>query len=147
MRHIVLLLWKDMATTFSVERQAMIAPRPRTAPDAAAVVTKAVLRAAGNLDLSSKVVARTLGVSEATVSRLKSGQRRIEANEKAFELATLFVRLYRSLDALAGGDDAVSARWMQNANTALAGKPASLIQSVEGLLRVIQYLDARRAVI
>jgi hypothetical protein len=125
----------------------MPAPHPRSAPDPAAAVTRAVLRAADNLELSSKVMAKTLGVSEATVSRLKSGQRQIEENEKAFELATLFVRLYRSLDALTGGDDAVSARWMANTNSALAEKPLALIQSVEGLLRVIQYLDARRAVI
>ena len=125
----------------------MPAPRSRPAPDPAAVVTRAVLRAAANLELSSKVVAHTLGVSEATVSRLKSGRRRIEPAEKAFELAALFVRLYRSLDALTGGDDAVSARWMANANSALAGTPVALIQSVEGLMRVIQYLDARRAVI
>jgi len=125
----------------------MPAPHPRTAPDPAAIVTKAVLRAADNLTLPAKVVARTLGVSEATVSRLKSGQRAIAANEKSFELAALFVRLYRSLDALTGGDDAVSARWMANDNTALQEKPVALIQTVEGLLRVIQYLDARRALI
>ena len=125
----------------------MIAPKPRAAPDPAAVVTKAAVRAADNLALPAKVVAKTLGVSEATVSRLKSGRRRIEPAEKAFELAALFVRLYRSLDALTGGDDAVSARWMANDNTALAGTPVTLIQSVEGLMRVIQYLDDRRAVV
>jgi uncharacterized protein (DUF2384 family) len=121
--------------------------KPATAPDPAAVVTKAVLRAADNLELSARIVAKTLGVSEATVSRLKAGQRHIGADEKAFELAALFVRLYRSLDALTGGDDAVSARWMANPNTALQERPAALIQSVEGLMRVIQYLDSRRALV
>ena len=64
-----------------------------------------------------------------------------------FELAVMFVRLYRSLDAVVGGDDNVARQWLVNPNTALEAAPLELIQSVSGLANVIQYLDARRAVV
>lgn len=112
-----------------------------------AVVTKAVVRAADRLNVTNKVLARVIGVSEATVSRMKKGNYPLEVGQKPFQLAVLFVRLYRSLDAVVGGDDKVAGAWLSNRNTALDGTPIELIQSVSGLTNVIHYLDARRAVI
>ena len=43
-------------------------------PERAAVVTKAVLRAAERLGLTNKVLASVIGLSEATVSRMRSGE-------------------------------------------------------------------------
>jgi len=111
------------------------------------VVTKAVLRAADRLGIKSNVLARVVGVSEPTVSRMRRGDYLLAKDHKSFELAVLFIRLYRSLDAIVDGDDAVAQSWMQNDNTALNGRPLALIQSVAGLVNVIQYLDARRAVV
>ena len=88
-----------------------------------------------------------IGVSEATVSRMRNGDYTLQPGQKPFELAVLFVRLYRSLDAIVGGDDAVAGSWLKNRNTALDGEPLALIQTVPGLMNVIQYLDARRAVV
>jgi uncharacterized protein (DUF2384 family) len=113
----------------------------------AAIVTKAALKAAERLDLSQKVLANVIGVSESTISRMKSGTYRLEPEQKSFELALQFVRLYRSLDAIVGGDDAVAAAWLKNPNTALDSEPLKLIQTVPGLMNVIQYLDARRALV
>ena len=111
------------------------------------VLTKACLRAGENLQLPSRILATILGVSEATVSRMRTGEYVLKEAQKPYELAALFVRLYRSLDALVGGDDAVAAKWLKARNTALNGVPLEMIQSVSGLLNVITYLDARRAVI
>ncbi|MBZ0138240.1 MAG: DUF2384 domain-containing protein [Pseudorhodoplanes sp.] len=122
-------------------------PRPVSAPDKAAVLTKATLRAAGQLGLTNKALATVIGVSEATVSRMRSGDYMLQPGQKPFELAVLFVRLYRSLDAIVGGDDAVAGSWLKNRNTALDVEPLTLIQTVPGLMNVIQYLDARRAVV
>jgi hypothetical protein len=55
------------------------------------------------------------------------------------------VRLYRSLDAIVGGDENVARAWLNNTNDPLGDKPINLIQNVNGLVHVIQYLDARRA--
>lgn len=111
------------------------------------MLTKAVLRAAERLDLTGKTLAAVLGVSEATLSRMRSGEHALERGRKAFELGVLFVRLFRSLDAMAGGDQATARAWLRNPNTALAGAPLALIQTVTGLMHVIHYLDARRALV
>jgi hypothetical protein len=112
---------------------------------APAVVTKAVTRAAERLGLSNRLLADVLGLSEATVSRMGSGSYRLDAGTKPFELALLFIRLFRSLDSIAGGDRAVARAWLRNENTALGAKPIALIESVTGLVNVVAYLDARRA--
>jgi hypothetical protein len=110
-------------------------------------VTKALLRAADRLGLSNKIVAAILGLSEATVSRMANGAYMLPPDGKPFELSVLFVRLYRSLDAITGGDDAVARAWLRNENTALGGTPLKLAQTVPGLMNVIAYLDARRALV
>ena len=123
------------------------APRratPRPAGEAA-VVTKGVLRAAERLGLSNRVIAAVLGVSEATVSRMSTGVYQLEPGNKPFELAVLFLRLFRSLDAIVGGDAAVARAWLQNENTALRAAPVALIETVAGLVNVVAYLDDRRA--
>ena len=119
----------------------------QAASSAPAVVTKAAVRAADKLGLTSKVLARVIGVSEASISRMRRGEYLLGEGDKPFELAVLFIRLYRSLDAIVGGDDAVASAWLKNRNTALDATPVDLIQTVHGLTHVIQYLDTRRAVI
>ena len=110
-----------------------------------AVVTRAVMRAATGLSLSNRSVARILGVSEATVSRMGAGTYLLKTDDKAFELALMFLRLFRSVDALSGGDEATSRAWLRNENLALGGVPLALIESLSGLINVVGYLDARRA--
>jgi hypothetical protein len=112
-----------------------------------AVVTKAVLRAADRLDVSNKVLARVLGLSEATVSRMGSGGYVLAPDDKAFELAVLFLRLFRSLDAIVSGDEAAARAWLTHENAALGDRPLVLIQSLAGLVNVVAYLDARRALV
>jgi hypothetical protein len=125
---------------------------PRTPPRAAetasqapAVVSKSVKRAAERLEISNRLLAAVLGLSEATVSRMSNGTYQLEAGTKPFELAVLFLRLFRSLDGIAGGDTTVARAWLRNDNTALGAKPVTLIESVTGLVNVVAYLDARRA--
>jgi hypothetical protein len=110
-----------------------------------AVVTKAVMRAAARLAVSNRSLARILGVSEATVSRMGAGAYQLKTTDKAFELALMFLRLFRSVDALSGGDEQTSRAWLRNENLALGGVPAALIESLAGLIDVLGYVDARRA--
>ncbi|SFI13708.1 MbcA/ParS/Xre antitoxin family protein [Albimonas pacifica] len=116
-----------------------------TAPDPGAVLARAALRAAGRLGVTHDQLARVIGVSPSTVSRLKSGAARLERDQKSFELAALFVRLFRSLDAIAGGDERTARAWMKAQNLALGRPPIERIQTVAGLVDVVDYLDARRA--
>ncbi len=57
----------------------------------------------------------------------------------------MFVRLFRGLDAIVGGDAESAGSWLRADNLALRGKPLDLIQTVQGLAQAVQYVDARRA--
>ena len=118
-------------------------PPPKPADDAA-VLSKAVVRAARLLSFSQRELAHILGVSEATASRLVAGSYRLSsARAKEWELALLLVRLFRSLDALWGHEEAAHT-WLTSDNLALSARPVDLIPSVEGLVRVVNYLDNAR---
>lgn len=132
-----------MASPSSSPSRAKAATAPR--PDPAAVLTKAVLRASGLLGLSNATLARVLGVSEASISRLATGARFISPSTKEGELALLLVRTYRSLDALVGTDAAMRKAWLGGFNRALNAKPIEMIERAEGLVAVASYLDAMRA--
>jgi hypothetical protein len=55
------------------------------------------------------------------------------------------VRLFRSLDAIVGSDDAAARAWLRSENRALGGVPLELIRDPAGLVRTVDYLDAARA--
>jgi hypothetical protein len=116
---------------------------PVVQPESSAVLTKALLSAAGRLGLRNKQLAAVIGTSEASVSRL-SGRRGLDPESKEGELALLFLRVYRSLDALVGGDDDKARAWLHADNDHLRGVPAERMRTVEGLVDVVQYLDAMR---
>lgn len=128
----------------SERREVQAGDGPDVTAREAAVLTKAATRTAEFLGLTSAELARTIGLSEASVSRLRSGRFELSPGTKPFELAVLLVRLYRGLDSLMG-DDLASRSWLRARNVALEGRPLDMIQTVAGLVNVIQYLDSRRA--
>ncbi|MFD0669575.1 MbcA/ParS/Xre antitoxin family protein [Ramlibacter sp. MAHUQ-53] len=113
---------------------------------AGAVLTKATLRAAGLLGLNNATLARVIGLSESQVSRLAHGHRELQVGTKEAELAALLIRVYRSLDALVGNDAQQREAWMDSFNHAFNQAPREAVQTVEGLARVVAYLDGARAV-
>jgi len=123
----------------------ILSPKLAQNPEVAAVLTKAAVRSADRLGLSGRQLAGIVGVSEATVSRWKRGESLLEPGSKPFELAALLVRIFRSLDAITGGDEAVARRWLVAPNSALAARPVDRMAQVQGLVDVATYLDARRA--
>jgi transcriptional regulator with XRE-family HTH domain len=121
-------------------------PRPliKAKPEPRRVLTGAVLRAAALLEITQSSLAHILGLSASTVSRMASGAYILDEQKKEWELGALFVRLFRSLDALIGSNDSAARAWLNGENTGLIGRPIELIRSTEGLVRVVQYLDAAR---
>ena len=115
-------------------------------PDVTVVLSKAVARAAERLDVSHSLLARVLGVSPATITRLYKGQYLLEQERKEWEFALLFVRVFRSLDSILG-DEGTARKWLNSENRGLNGRPIELIRSTEGLVRVVQYLDASRGLV
>lgn len=121
------------------------APRMVSSP-AAEVLSKAAVRAADRLGIRQRELGAIIGVSPAAVSRAVHGGCLPEEG-KVLELATLFIRTFRALDAIVGGDEVVAAEWVRNHNTALGGEPLALMKSIPGLIDCLAYLDARRALV
>ncbi len=132
----------------------MAHPERDPSPAENAVVTKALLRAADVLGLSQKELARAVGVSEATMSRIAAAPARrreralqpsyVAVDRKEGELALLVLRVFRSLDALLGGDAQKVRAWFAAPNAHIGGVPKERIQTAEGLVMVAMYLDGMR---
>ena len=119
---------------------------PPAAPAAASLtdsqlLLQAVLRAADELELSRAALARLLGKDRSTLNRSKG----IDPSSKTGELALLLIRLYRSLSVLVGNDRLQLRHWFHTANRHTGGVPAEQVQRTEGLVEIVQYLDAMRA--
>jgi len=121
------------------------ARRSAVAPNPAAVLSRATVRAATLLGITQVDLADVLGISAATMSRIASGQKQLEPGSKPWQLAALFVRLFRALDAIVGSDDEAARAWMRGRNLALGGVPLELVREPAGLVRTVDYLDAARA--
>jgi transcriptional regulator with XRE-family HTH domain len=121
-------------------------PRALTSsqPEPRRILTGAVLRASALLEITQSNLAQILGLSPSTVSRMANGTYALDDQKKEWELGALFVRLFRSLDALIGSNDSAARAWLHGQNSGLIGRPIELIRSTEGLVRVVQYLDAAR---
>jgi hypothetical protein len=113
---------------------ALLAPKP----EAAAVLAKSLLRAAKALGMTQEEAGRMIGRDRSALAR------GIDPRSKAGELALLFVRVYRALHVLVGGAGPDMRHWFATPNRHLNGTPRELVQSVQGLARVVEYLDAIR---
>ena len=112
-------------------------------PVPSAVLAKAVLNAAEQLGLKQADVAAVLGIHRTAVSRLKQNPV-LDPESKQGELALLLVRLARALFALTGGDKEWIQHFMSSPNKITGGVPAQQIARIEGLIRVLQFVDAIR---
>lgn len=93
---------------------------------------------------------KALGVSQAELGQIIGKDRSnfrhgLDPKTKSGELALLFIRCYRSLFALVGGQVKDMQHWMQTENTHTGGVPSEQIKTVTGLAYVVEYLDAIRA--
>ncbi|HUA88182.1 MAG TPA: MbcA/ParS/Xre antitoxin family protein [Steroidobacteraceae bacterium] len=109
------------------------------------MLSRATVRAARCLGVAQGELAEVIGVSGATLSRIANGHKQLESGSKPWQLAALFVRLFRSLDAIVGSDDSAARAWLRSENHALGGVPLTLIREPAGLVRTVDYLDAARA--
>jgi hypothetical protein len=79
------------------------------------------------------------------VSRLSRSERTLQPDSKEGQLAALLIRVFRSLDALVGNDAERRTAWMTSHNHALNGVPRQLIETPQGLVTTLVYLDAMRS--
>lgn len=110
--------------------------------DPSLVLFKAFNNACSELSISRDKAGKILGVDKATLSRNKT--KGFDPQSKTGELCLHFVRVYRSLFAISGGDTRFMKHWMSSSNIALGDSPLNLIVTIVGLMRVNEYLDAMR---
>lgn len=112
----------------------------RPKPDAPHVLARALLNAGKDLGLTQAEVGAIVGKDRTAISR--GG---VDPDSKPGELSLLLIRAYRALFALVGGDAAQMKHWVHTENRHTGGVPAEQLRSVQGLMRVVEYLDAIRA--
>jgi len=108
-------------------------------PDPAQVLATAFLKAGRELGLTQTALEQMIDRNRSSISRTG-----IDPATKSGELALLVIRVYRSLFALVGGDGTQMKHWMHTANHHTGGVPAQQLRSVQGLVGVVEYLDAMR---
>lgn len=111
--------------------------------DKKVVLAKALIQVAEQLDLKQTQVAAILGVHRTAISRLKSNPE-LDPASKQGELALLLIRMHRALYALTGGDPEWIRHFMNTPNRVTGGIPVQQIESISGLVTVLQFVDAIR---
>jgi len=105
----------------------------------AEVLTRALIKAGKDLGLTQSDLGTIVGRDRTALSRGA-----VEPDSKSGELALLFIRAYRALYVLVGGEPQQMKHWMHTHNLHIGGSPAELVRTVPGLMRVVEYLDAIR---
>jgi hypothetical protein len=108
-------------------------------PDGHTVLAKALTTAGRDLGLTQAQVGGIIGRDRTALSRAA-----IDPSSKSGELGLLLIRVYRALFVLVGGDVAQMRHWLHTHNHHLEDTPARMLGTVQGLMRVVEYLDAIR---
>lgn len=114
----------------------------RPIANADAVLAKALLNTREQLGLTQQELADIVGVHRTAISRWADSGLRPQS--KSGELALLLIRAYRSLFALFGGNLEDMRHFLRTENRHLAGVPLVMMGQVQGLVHVVEYLDAIR---
>lgn len=113
-------------------------------PRTAEALTKAVVRAATQLGITQSEFCSIVDMSTAQASRLWNQKYTLTpSNSSEWERAILFFRIFRSLDSMVGNTEDAQT-WLRGENRAFGISPIERIKSIEGLVNVVNYLDASR---
>jgi hypothetical protein len=108
---------------------------------AVVVLGDAVASAASDLGLSQEEVKAIIGRHRTSTSRTG-----IAPGSKAGELSLLLVRTHRAVGSIVGWDVELMRHWIDTPNTGLGGdRPRHLLRAVEGMTRVVHYLEDTQA--
>ncbi|WP_105103971.1 antitoxin Xre/MbcA/ParS toxin-binding domain-containing protein [Microbulbifer pacificus] len=103
------------------------------------VLLEAALNTADHLGLKKKELSEIIHLDDRTLRR-RSG---LAPQSAEGQLALLLVRAYRSAFVLMGGEGGART-WFSTPNRALNGTPKEMASRIDGLVRIVTYLDAMR---
>jgi len=109
------------------------------------VLTKGALRAGELLGLTHAELAQVLHLDGQAISAMEAGIEPLRADTPTGQQAIMLIKIHQALMANVGLDVEAVKRWMASHNAALAGTPASLIQTEEGMRAVLAYLQSMEA--
>lgn len=112
-------------------------------PSESEVLGKALLNSKEYLGLTNTDLGEIIGKDRTYFTRLRN-HNVLEPDSKEGELALHVIRIYRSLYALEGGDIEAMEEWLNTPNKHLDAIPKDLLKSIQGLVQVVEYLDAMR---
>lgn len=117
-------------------------------PEPGVVITQALVKAAAIWKLGQGQLGAIIGMSPSSVSRLHNGKLNLDPGSKPYQLATLMLRAWRSLDAILASNDEAARTWLTSPNKGLDGaRPLDLLSTPQGLVKVCDYLDSRRGLV
>ena len=105
------------------------------------VLTNGALRAGAQLGLTHAELAQALHLDAQAISAMKGGVEHLRADTPNGQRAITLIKIHQALTANVGSDEETAKRWMASHNIALAGIPAWLMQTEEGLGAVLAYLQ------
>lgn len=106
--------------------------------DERVILGEAAVRAAKLLGLTNAELGEIIGRHRTNISK------GLDPSSKEGELAMMFIRCYRNLFGLMGGNEEQMKHWMYTENLGVGGVPVEEMKSVPGISRVLEYLDAIR---
>ena len=109
------------------------------------VLTKSALRAGAWLGLADADLSKVLGLDGDALTDMAAGRGYLRLGTPSAQRAITLIKIHQALTANVGLDEEAVKRWMASHNTALAGTPASLIQTEEGMRAVLAYLQSMEA--
>jgi len=108
------------------------------------VLGKAFFKLGKELNLNQKQLAAILCTTELTITKL-SVQLKIDSSSKQGERAVLFINLFRNLYDLGGGDLDWINHFLKSKNRLTGGIPIKQIETSDGLVSVLQLVEAIRS--
>ncbi|MFK8042654.1 MbcA/ParS/Xre antitoxin family protein [Congregibacter sp.] len=108
-------------------------------PERSAVLARSLLAAAAELGVSRSDIGAIIGRNRTSIDR-----KGVDPDSKAGELALMFIRIYRSLFALMGGDTDNMRHFLRTENLGTRGVPFEQLHNIQGIVAVCGYLDAMR---
>lgn len=107
----------------------------------AALVSKAILRAAAHLGLPDPVLATILGLPASGVEQARESQTPVIQDWLTLERAAPVIRLSRALDQGLGGDAEAIESWVSSHNTAFGERPINILQTAGGPQKVLDHVQ------
>ncbi|WP_162995959.1 MbcA/ParS/Xre antitoxin family protein [Acidovorax sp. 1608163] len=108
-------------------------------------MTKGALRAGEQLGLANAKIAQVLHLDAQAISAMDAGVEHLRGDTPNGQRAITLIKIHQALATNVGLDAEAAKRWIASHNTALAGTPASLMQTEEGMKAVLAYLQSMEA--